>query len=424
MSDWQPTDRLVIEPAHPTAGVPAVLAVYFAFFLFCASFSIAASQIILGLGMILFLITLTRHVNRVAIRPLKPFLLMVGIYVLWMFVSALFGESPLKSIWSLKEEWLFLTVLISACLFRDSRYSERLVLALAVGLILVGTYGIVQSIWGVNWFRSSRLGQAGGIYRPSGNFSHPLTYGNFVVTTTLFLLGFTIVRFRRLAGRGRLVLVSASVIGLVITSLLGSRGPMLAAFCGLLVLGLLARKLRYILPALLVAVAAAWFIAPNFVDLMVTKYQRDLSPSNSLGRLYIWNTSLKIFADHPATGIGSANFEEEYRRHLVDHPDAPVQGHAHSDYINVAVLYGIPGLLLYLGVWFVTLKSLWRAYQANPPGSIARALSFGALMASVAFLVSAVTEATFADEEVRQVLMAIWGAGFSALPIGSPWSEP
>jgi O-antigen ligase len=417
-------NRLVIEPDHPTEGVPAVLAVYFALFLFCASFSIAASQIILGLAMVLFLILLTKHTHRVAVRPLKPFFIMVGVYLLWMFVSALFGESPLSSIWALKEEWLFLTVLISACLFRDRRYSEQLLAALAVGLTLMAAYGILQSLTGINWFRGSPLAQAGGIYRPAGNFSHPLTYGNFIVISTLFVLGYTIVRFRRLAGKVRVVLFTACITGLIVTALLNSRGPMLAAFCGLLFLGLLARKLRYILPVLVLAGGVTWFAAPNFVDIWLTKYERDLSTSNSEGRLFIWNNSLKIVSDHPVTGIGSANFDEEYERRLEGDTTAHVMGHAHSDYINVAVLYGFPGLLLFLTIWILVLRNLWQGYKSNPPDSIPRGLSFGALMASVAFLVSAVTEATFADEEVRQVLMAIWGAGFSALPLGNTSQTP
>ncbi len=412
-------NRLVIEPGHPTEGLPAVLAIYFALFLFCASFSIAASQIILGLAMALFLILLTKQTNRIAVQPLKPFFMMVGAYLLWMFVSALFGESPWSSIWALKEEWLFLTVLISASLFRDQRYAERLLVALAVGLTLMATYGILQSLTGINWFRGSALGQAGGIYRPAGNFSHPLTYGNFIVISTLFVLGYTIVRFRHLVGKSRIILLAACTTGLIVTALLNSRGPMLAALCGLLCLGILARKLRYILPVLIIAIAVTWFAAPNFVNTWLMKYERDLSTSESLGRLFIWNTSLKIVADHPITGIGSANFNEEYELRLEGDTTAHVMGHAHSDYINMAVLYGIPGLLLFLTIWVLVMLNLWRGYRINLPDSVARGLSFGALMASVAFLVSALTEATFADEEVRQVLMAIWGAGFSALPLNT-----
>ena len=83
-----------------------------------------------------------------------------------------------------------------------------------------------------------------------------------------------------------------------------------------------------------------------------------------------------------------------------------------------AAIAGIPGLLLYLGVWCSVILCFWRGYSiANPPHY--RGLCLAAFLASLVFMVSSLTEATFADEEVRQLAMFVWAAGLSVWYKGS-----
>jgi O-antigen ligase len=163
------------------------------------------------------------------------------------------------------------------------------------------------------------------------------------------------------------------------------------------------------------AALLAWISSPSLVDELAARLSRDFTPSHPLSRLYIWDHTLQIIGQHPITGVGAGNFGAEYDLVVATEPEPHhPMGHAHSDYLNIAALYGIPGLLLYLGMWGAVLRYLYRAYRSSDRTSLARGLTLGALVATVAFAVASLTEAAFADEEVRQLLMAVWGIGLAA----------
>lgn len=133
-----------------------------------------------------------------------------------------------------------------------------------------------------------------------------------------------------------------------------------------------------------------------------------------LGRLYIWNQSWQITLNDPITGVGPGNFVPAYSAHLPDDA-APYHymGHAHNDYLNLSAQTGIPGLLLYLTVWGVIIARLWRRSRDDSAPAENRALANAALLASLVFCTASMTEAAFADEELRQLITALWALGLS-----------
>lgn len=390
----------------------SLLGVTFGIFLISSTFSIAISQIALGLSVCLCLILTLRGKQMFVPESLRPVSILIAIYVGWLALSSLASDTPLTSIWSLKEEWLFLAVPVAFLAFRNDRKTERMPQILAAGLCLIAIYGIIQHFTAVDWFRDVPLYVQGGLVRPSGNFSHPLTYGNYIVTGTLFVMSYFVIRFSKLATIPRLAWIFATVTCLVAISLLNSRGPMLAAIVGLFVLALLAHKLRYLLPILVGGLFIIIWLSPGLVDVFAERFETDLEPTRPQSRLYIWDKAFAIVLDNPVFGVGPGNFETAYIEQIATDPEPHLpMGHAHSDYLNIAATAGLPGLLIYLAVWLLVLKRFLAASRNLETSSRGRALAFGALVASVGFLVTSLTEATFADEEVRQLLMAIWGAG-------------
>ncbi len=162
----------------------------FALFLFWSAISIAGAQIALGFSVATFIgwmIAAHRFPGRVGPRYLYGG---IGLYVGWLVVSSLANASPLSSLAALREEWLFVILPLGIFLGRRTKTRSTLLLALAVGLLLAGTYGVIQHFTGVHWFKSQSLHSAGSSYRLSGNFSHPLTYGYFVATASIFFLNY------------------------------------------------------------------------------------------------------------------------------------------------------------------------------------------------------------------------------------------
>jgi O-antigen ligase len=171
---------------------------------------------------------------------------------------------------------------------------------------------------------------------------------------------------------------------------------------------------------LAVGLIISFWLSPGLTGIFTKRFQHDFETTNPLSRLFIWENSAKVIAEHPVFGVGAGNFGAAYLKQVVVVPErAYGMGHAHSDYINIAAVNGLPGLLIYLAIWILILRrflSASRMREQSGPGS---ALAFAALVASVGFLVTSLTEATFADEEVRQLLMAIWGAGLAGVSYDS-----
>jgi O-antigen ligase len=168
--------------------------------------------------------------------------------------------------------------------------------------------------------------------------------------------------------------------------------------------------------AILVAVVLVGLLTPSVRSRFTTELGYHLNADWPGGRLFIWERSLEMVADHPITGVGPGNFDHEYRQRL----DPSVASnfwyqHAHNDFIEAAARSGIPGLVTFVLLWTALLYSLtrqWRQAGEDPEGRRQLAIS---MIGSVVFLVASMTEATFSDEEVRTLLMLVWAIGLSGV---------
>jgi len=221
--------------------------------------------------------------------------------------------------------------------------------------------------------------------------------------------------------------IGAGSLSLVSILFCGGRGPVLAAFFGLIVLLLiLSRAGRRWGWVLLVVVAVVGVMTPSVRSRFTTELVYHLNSDWPGGRLFIWERSLEIVADHPVTGIGPGNFDQEYISRL----DSTVTSrfyyqHAHNDFLETAARSGIPGLVTFAFLWGAVLFSLGRAWRAAVGDPERRGRLAIGIVGSVVFLAASMTEATFSDEEVRVVLMLVWAIGLSAVYKGpGPGCEP
>jgi len=114
-------------------------------------------------------------------------------------------------------------------------------------------------------------------------------------------------------------------------------------------------------------------------------------------------------------GVGQGNFAEAYEKVMPKDVNRwVIQVHAHNDLFNAAAIGGIPAMVLFGALWFFVLKSFWSGFRNAAPGSPERRLFAAAFLGSAAFFVTSLTEATFSDEEVREMLMFVWSIGLAA----------
>jgi O-antigen ligase len=388
------------------------MAVCFGLFLFSSAFSIAAAQVSLALC-VAFSLWSTAEIKRQAQISLRPVYFAWGAYVAWLIITSLVNDNPLRSLSAIREEWLIVILPIGVYLHRREDISRRLIVVLACGLLLVSAYGVVQHFTGWTVSAHQTLHRAGAYWRLSGNFSHPLTYGYYVVTATVFFLTYLILSHRSLGRWSRALLLAATIGGLAASALCNSRGPMLALAVGLVAAGFLLGKWRWLVSILATVGLLLFAFSPNLPRVFFERVQNDLSTGNPDGRLFIWSNSLKIAEENPVFGCGPGNFPGAYAEQLDADSAGVSRGHAHNDFLHQAATGGFPALGLFLLLWIVVVSRLRQVRRLAGTTTTAFALSTGALVTSAAFLAGSMTEAAIADEELRQLLFALWAAGLS-----------
>lgn len=400
---------------HSLKSLNQALFYFFALFIFSSAFSIALAQISLGVCLIMFLtIAIVSHYNPFP-SSLKWFYLFIALYIFWMLLSALLGSTPLKSTLIIKEEWLFCVIPIGVFLFHSPSCRNKLVVAFAAGVMLISIYGIIQHFTGIHWFKATPLKAASDFgYLAYGNFSHPLTFGNYYGTASLFLAGYALAGSKWLTKPLRLFFISSSLLSMIATVLSYSRGAIAGMAIALVLLGLMIgrRYLFFSLGTIAVLAVAIVIIMPGLTTRFSGKTDKDLGGVYEGGRVFIWKNSLKVVGENPAFGVGQGNFKAAYSAYLRPGiPEKRKHVHAHNDLLNIAAFSGIPGAVFFAGMWVAAIGYFWKGWRTKRSGEPDESFLLAALLGSIVFFVTSLFEATFADEEVRQMLMFIWAAG-------------
>jgi len=394
------------------------LFVSFALFVFGATFSIALAQIALFASLLLFLAYCLTTRCKPLEGNLKLIYGLIAAGLVWTAVSALAGATPIASIMALREEWLYCTLPVGIFLLRRSRYRDRLLTAFAAGVALIAVYSLIQYLTGLDLAHDKPLVPAGDFgYRVRGSFTSRMTFGNFYATSSLVLLGLGVCSPRTGSHRLRTLWFAAGGLAGLVTVLTYTRGAILALAVGLLLLLCCLRRRHALtaLAALLVAAVVTFAAVPGLWSRFSRDATRDLNPSYEGSRLFIWHNTARIVAEHPVFGVGPGNFAPEYAKLL--RPDIDKSRrltHAHNDLLNQTAQSGLPGGALWAALWIAVVLTIWRGRKKHPPGSPAHGLATAALLGSAAFAVTSIFEATFADEEVRQLLMFVWALGLAA----------
>ncbi|UCE25698.1 MAG: O-antigen ligase family protein [Candidatus Zixiibacteriota bacterium] len=396
-----------------------LLFVFFTLFVFASTFSIAMAQVCLGLSLVLFIIVAVTTGHNPFSSQLKWFYIFVGLYIFWMLLASLFGNTPVESTLILKEEWLFCVVPIGIYLLAKEDYRRRMMYAFAIGTGLFAVYGILQFFTGVHWFKSVEPNPGPEFfYVIKGNFPSPMTFGNYFGTAAGFFAGMVLAGWSGFERKEKILFSMAAFAALLSTLGSYNRGALLGLVAAFIVLCIIirGRKLTIAVVAAIILIIAGTVGVPSVRYRIQRHLANQLSLEYQGSRLFIWNNSLKIVAENPVLGVGQGNFRYEYEARL---PEDVIglrkHVHAHNDFINIAAIAGLPGMLFFVGIWVAVFGYLRRQWKLAGQQEWSRPLLVAATGGSVVFLVSSLTEATFADEEVRQMLMFLWAVGLFSL---------
>jgi len=102
-------------------------------------------------------------------------------------------------------------------------------------------------------------------------------------------------------------------------------------------------------------------------------------------RQVLLQQSIQMAFEHPLFGIGMANFAGEAEKETEDTAESTMWKQPHNVYTQIAAETGLPGLLLYLAILVVTIRTGWRTWKltAGKPDLATPHLMAGCLMLSL-----------------------------------------
>jgi O-antigen ligase len=388
-----------------------------AFYLICGSlisilFSIAASQILLGLALAALLLSS----ERIRLPPIKlPLaLFFTGTVISWLASGHIHDGTP-----QIRKFFVFTVLLVVYSTFR--KIAE--IRAIALIWAAVTTLSAVRSLFqfGQKYQESQELhrnfyefyiGQ-----RITGFMSHWMTFGGEEMIVLLFLLAllfFSIERRWKAAGWFCAAVLSLSLV-------LGfTRSIFLLGFpVGLLYLLWFWHK--WMVAAVPVLAVIAFLVAPAALKERVTSIMQPHGQTDSnLHRSITRRTGLEMIRAHPLLGLGPEVMKDpaQFDRYVPADIARPLPtgwyGHLHNIYIQYAAERGIPTMLAMM--WLIG-KVLWdfaSALRGKPSSTEARFVLHGAIAVILAILAEGLLEYNLGDSEVLTLFLAMIAFGYVA----------
>ena len=394
-----------------------------------STLSVAVSQVVLGVGLAVLLLRWARGRPPVHTGLEWPALALV----VWALAMIPFSADPGQSALYARR-WYLLTPLWvggTAALAGGGRWRLPALAGLAVGAVASAALGF-WSFW--------RKG--GAHYRDDGQLAgraEPLA-GYMTGAGLLMLVGLVLLAAVLLARSRRVRLWAFAALAVVGTGLLLTltRSAWLGFAAGAALIVALWRA-RWLGALAAVGVVVVLLLPGAMKTRLVSAF--DPADASNSQRVLMWQTGWQWVAAHPVTGVGDCDYKNLYRAHHAGRPDVEIQGHLHSNLVMFATAWGVPGLVLALGLLVVAFALLWRRWRAlrgetrrgppsaghagqpGPTDDLARVWCLGALGAWVGLMVAGLFEWNFGDAEVALLFWLIIGLGLAGASPDAPPAE-
>lgn len=345
-------------------------------------FSIAASNILLALTAICWIILLVRHRR----WPAAPaFFLALSAFALATLISSVFSLSPRASLIDSRQLLLFAIVPIVYDLVTPSRARQVTLLIITAGAVSAAI-GIAQ----YSLLQFDTLAR-----RPEGTLTHYMTYSGELMLIVCIAAAQLV--FERRGRSWPALVMPALVVALVVTF---TRNAWVGVLAGTALLFVL-RDFR-LLALLPVAVALVFAFAPErLTNRMVSMF--DVRDASNRDRLAMTRTAGAIIRDRPLTGVGPNMIPQVYPRYRDKDAYHEMAPHLHNVPLQIAAERGLPALAAWL--WFVSAVAIALLKQFRR--RIEMPLAAGGLAALAAMLTAGLFEHNFGDSEFLMLFLVI-----------------
>lgn len=336
-----------------------------------------------------------RHMPNLAELPGKwwkrltghPFAAPVALFLAIATISLLIPDAEHRR-FSLREYRLvivepFIFYLLLVKTTDSEQHLFRAVNFLLGGGLAVSVLAIGQAVLG------TQVIEVEGVSRVLGVFRHPNNLALYLDRIVLILAGLAIFLPSSRRRWAYALLIVPPAIALALTF---SRGALATAGIGLLILALVSRNRRVILP---VAAGLGLVAVAGIALLRVERFTSAIDPA-SWTRLSVWRSAIAMIRDHPIFGVGLDQFLYQYNPKYVL-PEAWSErytSHPHNILLDYWTRLGIMGVIAagWLIIRFFQLSRdlLWRV-NSGP----ARALAAGVFGSMVAFVLHGLVDNSY-----------------------------
>jgi O-antigen ligase len=373
-------------------------------------FSIAVSQILLGIGILALLVSRRR-------LRFPPIVLPLALFFAATVTADLLSGDPLKGIPQIRKFFVFGIVLVMFNTFQSISQIRHLVLAW-VGIATFSA-GLALSQFARRFHDAIQLHAAVYDYvldgRITGFASHWMTYGGEQMIVLLLLLALLLFgpggAWKIFGWAAAAIIWTAIVLGL-------TRSIFLAAVpAGVLVLAWhYKRWLVYVAPA----VAFLMFLVapPHIQDRVFSVFHPHGDVDSNSRRTIMARTGLRMIAAHPVFGIGPEQIQPQFLAYLPADVPQPLPkgwyGHLHNVYLQYASERGLPALACML--WIIgKMAADFRWALKTPARPDARFIWLGASAVIAAVLAEGFFEYNLGDSEVLTMFLATMTCGYVAI---------
>ena len=302
-------------------------------------------------------------------------------YICWNIIASSISPRPWHSLWALTDnEWPLFIMLWMYFLVDEIEVLKRILHLWLFSGAVAALYGIWQMFSGYQLHRPDTLAPMGNYFRAVGFNGFYLTFAGFIMS--VFIVSLCLVfQSKENKHRWKYFLVALMSFWAVIGTFARSIWLSFAVFIP--IFGFVkGKRLGSIITTVFLVVALLCLI---FVPAIRDRAYSSIVPSENQTRLNLWQTTIKISKDFPLTGIGEDNFDYYFDRYRVE-GYYDVTGHPHNDYLTVLVSSGIPGLIAFLSILFVLLRTGFKT-QNNSSNPFLKELALGGTLAVIGFMI-------------------------------------
>ncbi len=357
-------------------------------------FSIAGDNNAIGLGALGFLLAVFAGARRRPLALRDPIFVTSLAMATAAIPSVIISQNGDRAFDDWSSYWLLLLYPLVAGNVGDGNRRWRSLVALGVAASLAAIVAYVQRAGGLS------LGpiQIAAEHRVSGTL-HTMTFAGVMYVATVVSAALALWE----QGRRRWLWLLASAMQFVAVMLTMTRGAWLALAAGLFMVVILVPRRAVLLTA---ALMLALLIAFSFVygndegrTLSITELLSNPADRNVGTRLVLWDIAIEMFREHPWLGVGMGDFTDEAEG-LLREREVRTTVDTHNVFLHTLATRGVVGFIPLMAYWVVILVVLWRDRSRAAPDSLQRYLSTGAIAATVAMMVGALTENNVDDEEI------------------------